>query len=98
MTTSHISQLHRLQRERRSGRSPSPIGTTTAQSETWRSHQMHKVDLRSCCVLLTLLMCSAHPRADEQSVRALFGGVARNTNPLAMQVRYSHLSIDSTIG
>lgn len=59
---------------------------------------MHKVDMRSSCVLLPLLMCTAHPRADEQSVRPLVGEVASNTNPLAMQVRYSHLTVDTTIG
>jgi acetyl esterase/lipase len=49
-------------------------------------------------MLLALLMCTAHPRADEQSAGPPSADAAGNTNQPAMQVRNSHLSANSTIG
>lgn len=60
--------------------------------------QMQKFAVRSSCVVLALLMCTAYSGADEQGATRPVADAACNTNPPAMQVRYSHLSIDSTIG
>src|SRR4051794_33527387 len=59
---------------------------------------MNDFVMRSSCVLLALLVCTAHPRADEQSARPHIGNAVSNTNQPAMQASYSRLSIDSTIG
>jgi acetyl esterase/lipase len=54
--------------------------------------------MRSSCVLLASLMCTAHARADEQSVRPIIGEVASATSVIAMHVQFSHLTVNSTIG
>jgi predicted esterase len=54
--------------------------------------------MRSSFILSALLMFAPHPRADEQSAGQPVEDAASNGNQPAMQVRYSHLSIDSTIG
>jgi acetyl esterase/lipase len=54
--------------------------------------------MRSSFVLLALLICSAHPLEDEQSGSPLIGEVASNKNQPAMQVKFSHLTANSTIG
>lgn len=54
--------------------------------------------MRSSCVLLALLMCTAHPREDEPSGRPLAGEAAIHKNQPAMQVQFSHLTVNSTTG
>lgn len=60
--------------------------------------QVQKFVMRSSYVLLALLMCSTHPRADEQHATPSVPDAAGNTKQPAMQIQFSHLSIDSTIG
>jgi len=54
--------------------------------------------MRSSCVLLALLMCTAHPLEDEQSGRPVAGEAASDKNQPAMQVQSGHLTVNSTIG
>jgi acetyl esterase/lipase len=54
--------------------------------------------MRSSCVLLALLMCTAHPREDEQSGRPVVGEAASEKNQPAMQVQFTPLTVNSTIG
>lgn len=49
-------------------------------------------------MLLALLMSTAHPRSDEQSGRPVVREAASDKNQPAMQVQFSHLTVNSTIG
>lgn len=59
--------------------------------------QMHKSVVRTFCVLVALLICVPHPRADEQGAGRPVVDAPSDTNHPAMQARNRHLSVDSTI-
>ena len=59
---------------------------------------MHKSVVRTFCVLVALLMCAPHPRADEQGSGRPVGDAPFDTNQPAMEARHRNLSVDSIIG
>jgi acetyl esterase/lipase len=59
---------------------------------------MHKSVVSASFVMLALLMCAPHSRAHEQGASSPAGDAPSDTNQPAMEARYRHLSIDSTIG
>jgi acetyl esterase/lipase len=58
---------------------------------------MHTSVVGTFCVLVALLMCAPHPRADEKGAGWPLGDAPSNTNQSAMEARHGHLSVDSTI-
>ena len=58
---------------------------------------MHKSTVRIFCLLLALLMCASHPRADEQGATRLSANAVSDPKQPSMEAPRRHLSVDSAI-